>query len=266
MSTVYRPKLDHLLNDRPEELTGEVTPSGPEPTHQQHLMLAALGLLFAALLVVTARNWDFWSEYLFPQSAVSEMVAEGTATKTTSTANAKPGLPLSNHRSHASAKAAPAASAPEGAVVTTQRTVLPPLEIEVVSGDQHSKLQPKTNTLHVELDSSSQAPAAAQTSGAVTQAAQRAPITSSSDVVSHEVDPSYPYLAKQMKVQGSVLLRALISRTGEIQDLEVLKGPAVLAEAAREAVKQWRFKPYLQGGQPVETEAQVKVNFTISTY
>ena len=79
MSTVYRPKLDHLLDDRPQELTGEVTPSGPEPTHQQHLMLAALGLLFAALLVVTARNWDFWSEYLFPQSAGSEMVADGTA-------------------------------------------------------------------------------------------------------------------------------------------------------------------------------------------
>jgi len=46
----------------------------------------------------------------------------------------------------------------------------------------------------------------------------------------------------------------------------VLSGPAILSAAAREAVKQWRFKPYLQAGQPVETEARITVNFTISTY
>jgi protein TonB len=79
------------------------------------------------------------------------------------------------------------------------------------------------------------------------------------------VNPSYPLLARQMKVQGSVLLQALISREGSIQDLQILSGPAILAAAAREAVKQWRFKPYLQDGQPVETQAKITVNFTIST-
>jgi protein TonB len=234
-------------------------------------MMAALGLLFVALLVVTGRNWDFWSQYLFPQTAETDTPAgDGVSTKTQAvTASNKASTVTITRKPRSAPKAPPIV--PEAnqqtPAVTTQRTVLPPLEIEVVSGGQHSKLQPKTNALHVELDSGSQAqPSAAQSSGAITQAAQRVPITSGDQVVSHEVEPSYPYLAKQQKVQGSVLLRALVSKSGDIQDLQVLKGPTMLAEAARDAVKQWRFKPYYQDGQPVETEAQIRVNFTISAY
>ena len=61
------------------------------------------------------------------------------------------------------------------------------------------------------------------------------------------------------------MLQALIGQDGAIQALRVVSGPAILAEAAREAVKQWRFKPYYQSGRPVETEARITVNFTIST-
>jgi periplasmic protein TonB len=68
-----------------------------------------------------------------------------------------------------------------------------------------------------------------------------------------------------MKVQGAVILQALIGRGGNIQDLHILSGPAILSAAAREAVKHWRFKPYLQSGQAVETEARIIVNFTIWT-
>ena len=84
-------------------------------------------------------------------------------------------------------------------------------------------------------------------------------------ILSRPVEPSYPLLAKQMKVQGAVVLEALIGRDGNIQDLHVLSGPTILSTAAREAVKQWRFRPYLQSGQAVETEARITVNFTIST-
>ena len=73
-------------------------------------------------------------------------------------------------------------------------------------------------------------------------------------------------LARQMKVQGSVVLQALIGKDGLIQDLRVLSGPGILSTAAQEAVRQWRFKPYLQNGQAVETEANITVNFTISTF
>jgi protein TonB len=67
-----------------------------------------------------------------------------------------------------------------------------------------------------------------------------------------------------MKVQGSVLLQALISADGVVRDLRVLSGPAILASAAREAARGWRFKPYLHNGQPVETQATIAVNFTIN--
>ena len=79
------------------------------------------------------------------------------------------------------------------------------------------------------------------------------------------VEPDYPLLAKQMKVQGSVVLQALIGKAGTIEDLRVLSGPAILSSAAMEAVKQWRFRPYYVSGEPVETQARITVNFTIST-
>jgi protein TonB len=62
-----------------------------------------------------------------------------------------------------------------------------------------------------------------------------------------------------------VILEALIGKNGNIQNLRVLSGPAILSDAARDAVKQWHFKPYLMAGQPVETQARITVNFTIST-
>jgi protein TonB len=68
-----------------------------------------------------------------------------------------------------------------------------------------------------------------------------------------------------MKVQGSVVLDAVIGRDGAIQTLKIVSGPTILANAAMEAVRQWRFKPYYQEGAAVETEARITVNFTIST-
>jgi periplasmic protein TonB len=68
-----------------------------------------------------------------------------------------------------------------------------------------------------------------------------------------------------MKVQGRVDLEASIGKDGGIRMLNVLAGPTILADAAREAVKQWRFKPHFEDGQPVETQVPITVNFTIST-
>jgi protein TonB len=100
----------------------------------------------------------------------------------------------------------------------------------------------------------------------MTNASERVQLsTDSTQVLTHKVRPEYPLLARQMKVQGSVVLDAMIGRDGGIQDLRVVQGPTILAEAAREAVRQWRFKPYLQDGQAVETQAHITVSFMIST-
>jgi len=79
-----------------------------------------------------------------------------------------------------------------------------------------------------------------------------------------KVTPNYPPLARQARIQGSVVLQAEISKEGTIQNLQLISGHAMLAPAAIEAVKQWRYKPYLLNGEPVAVETQVVVNFSLS--
>jgi periplasmic protein TonB len=79
-----------------------------------------------------------------------------------------------------------------------------------------------------------------------------------------KTQPVYPPLARQARIQGTVVLQAEISKTGDIQNLRLISGHPMLAPAAIEAVKQWKYKPYLLNGEPVEVETQVQVNFTLS--
>jgi protein TonB len=78
------------------------------------------------------------------------------------------------------------------------------------------------------------------------------------------VQPEYPALAKQARIQGTVMLRAVIDREGMIQDLQVMSGHPLLVQAAINAVRQWRYRPFYLNDQPVEVETQVTVNFTLS--
>ena len=79
-----------------------------------------------------------------------------------------------------------------------------------------------------------------------------------------KVQPNYPPLAKSARIQGHVLLTAEISKDGTIQGLKLVSGHPMLAPAAIEAVKQWRYKPYLLNGDPVAVETQVEVIFSLS--
>ncbi len=78
------------------------------------------------------------------------------------------------------------------------------------------------------------------------------------------VQPNYPPLAKQARIQGQVVLQAEISKDGTIQNLQLISGHPMLAPAAIEAVKQWRYKPYLLNGEPVAVETTVLVNFSLT--
>ena len=80
----------------------------------------------------------------------------------------------------------------------------------------------------------------------------------------HRVQPEYPALARQVRVQGLVVLRAVISRDGTIENLQVLSGHPLLIQAALNAVRQWRYRPYVLNREPVEVETEVKVNFILS--
>jgi periplasmic protein TonB len=75
--------------------------------------------------------------------------------------------------------------------------------------------------------------------------------------------PVYPPMAIQTRTEGTVLLRAVIDRTGRISHVQVLSGPALLQHAARNAVEQWRYRPYVLNGQTVEVETHITVNFRL---
>jgi len=80
----------------------------------------------------------------------------------------------------------------------------------------------------------------------------------------HRVQPEYPVLAKMARVQGAVVLHAVISKQGGIEGLEVISGPPALVQAAVNAVRQWRYRPYYLNDEPVEVETQVTVNFVLA--
>jgi protein TonB len=81
----------------------------------------------------------------------------------------------------------------------------------------------------------------------------------------HRVEPSYPPLARSARIQGEVVLTAIIDGNGQIQNLQLVSGHPMLVPAALTAVRQWRYKPYLLNGQPVEVETTVTVIFTLSS-
>jgi len=79
----------------------------------------------------------------------------------------------------------------------------------------------------------------------------------------HRVEPQYPMIAKQLHIQGVVILKAVISREGRIEQAETVQGQDLLSRAALEAVRQWKYRPYYLNGEPVEVETQITVNFVL---
>jgi TonB family protein len=240
-------------------------PVSPDAETQPKRMLIALGILLVALAAVVLKDWDFW----FPPGGEVEEATTQSKSKSKSTAvPASTSTTPARERKPAAKSPAPAATTAPFAV-TAERAVLPPLQVEVVAGNRHINLPAKSNAIHLDVGSgatSSASSAPASLPNAPVSAGDRVQLSpQTTQSVSVSVPPDYPLLARQMKVQGAVSLQALISREGTIQELQILSGPGILAAAAREAVKQWHFKPYILNGQPVETQARITVNFTIST-
>jgi len=78
------------------------------------------------------------------------------------------------------------------------------------------------------------------------------------------VQPAYPPIARLARVQGAVQLRAIISKAGTIENLVVVSGPPTLVKSAIDAVRQWRYRPYLLNGEPIEVETEITINFVLS--
>jgi protein TonB len=101
----------------------------------------------------------------------------------------------------------------------------------------------------------------------VVRAAPSGPVRISSGVAAsiaiYKALPVYPAIAKVAGVQGTVILEATISTSGSIENLRVVSGPAMLRQAALDAVSQWRYRPYLLNGEPVAVETTVNVVFNL---
>jgi protein TonB len=229
-------------------------------------LVIALVLLLVALAAVLIKDRQFWfgsestivdADYVQPTVApqATPQVATQTPTKpavkTTTLAHA------AKKQVAAATPSAPAKPADAPAVVSN-RTVLPPLDVEVVAGDAHHKVHPGSNSKKLEITNpaASVARQAAPVAVPATNAAER-------QRLAEAIPPSYPPLAQHMNVQGSVVLEALIAADGSVQNLRKLSGPAILATAAQQAVRGWKFKPVFQNGMAVETKATITVNFSI---
>ena len=102
---------------------------------------------------------------------------------------------------------------------------------------------------------------------AVVRAENKGPARVSSGVMTglliNKTAPPYPVIAKAAGVQGTVILQATISKSGTIENLRVISGQPMLQQAALDAVKTWRYRPYLLNGQPIEVETTVNVVFSL---
>ena len=78
------------------------------------------------------------------------------------------------------------------------------------------------------------------------------------------VSPEYPLQARLGRIQAVVILHVLICKTGDVMTVDLITGHPALAPAAIEAVKQWKYKPYLLNGKPVEVDSQVQISFTLA--
>ena len=81
----------------------------------------------------------------------------------------------------------------------------------------------------------------------------------------HDVAPQYPPEAGRARIEGTVVLMAVIGKDGTVKDVRIENGLPILAQAAIDAVKQWRYRPYMIDGEPVEVDSRITINFTLST-
>jgi len=248
-----------------------MTPAPARKGSQPRKLMLALVLLLVALVAILIKDRQFWfgsEEAVIESDLPAAQPTPATAAQSAPATSAAPGaLSAPAHATKnpvATAKNSSQPAVPETPAVTATRTVLPPLDVEVIAGDNHHTVRPGSNVTKVQVAKvpgvQPEAPAASITSKAATHEVVPAAAT---HLPQTEIHATYPVLAQHMNVQGSVVLEALIGTDGMIENVRVLRGPAILSSAAQQAVREWKFKPIYQHGQAVESKATITVNFTI---
>jgi TonB family protein len=230
-------------------------------------MLFTAAVLGAVVVVVVYHSW-FRS--LIPGSANDSTVS---TSETTVAQGGSAKSKRSNPKRHGDAVVQTASQ--EQLIETTgiiQAALRSPSSVEVISGGgQHQMLPTQDDAINLDSRESGALPvadgrgaSAGNESGQ--SGAEQVRISSGTVELASPVSGNPAVLAKQSAVEGAVVLLARIDKDGNIQNIQVISGPQILFAAAREAVKQWRFKPHYDSGQAVATETQITVKFAISAH
>jgi protein TonB len=240
-------------------------------------------LAVAVLMLIAAGGYEAWTQWghgnapvpahvaaqpvktpaAVPQEALTPApvaTSSGTSSDTSSAlsstpeAESTPASPVAAHKAPAAFAAAPpiviknGASQPAAQSSATTDAPAPSITVVVRAGSG--------TALPSLMGSQSKAPTPALQVTHVSQGVSRG-------LLVKQIQPAYPATALQRRAEGAVELLATISKNGDISAVKILKGDAQLAHAAVEAVKQWKYKPYLLNGEPVEIQTQVTVKFKL---
>ena len=231
---------------------------GGESRSRRRFNIGVLGLLLAGLILLTSHQWPLWRQHLLATWGARGVNAQPGTAAPAATAPAPSENPANPQIPVKPSEPAPAAStrsreaqktSPKPAPPTVIKRPLPgpvplPSALPESPGDTPARTQPG-------IPEGSQTPAQRIR---VTQGVAQAGLI-------FKVDPEYPPVARTARIQGSVVLRAIIGTDGTVQQLQVVSGNPLLASPALNAVKNWRYRPYLVDGQLVEVETTVTVNF-----
>jgi general secretion pathway protein A len=129
------------------------------------------------------------------------------------------------------------------------------------------RMKPPSQSSNPETEPSTGTATESATANATGASPSAGPVPVSAETAStyliQRVEPEYPQQAREQQIQGSVVLNATVGTDGAVRELKVVRGDPQLADAALNAVRRWRFKPYASNGQSVDFETRITVNFTL---
>jgi protein TonB len=188
-----------------------------------------------------------------PQTSVSPANPPGRASKAITAESSKPSAlaPPAN-------KPVAANPAPEPIIIKSQHS-------QLVGKPVATPDAPALSVTEIAQDQAGTLPNLMGPSDAPTPVLQRVTVSQgvSRGLLVKQVQPVYPRGALQLHVEGSVQLMATVSKNGDISEVKVLSGDSQLSHAAVDAVKQWKYKPYLLNGEPMDIQTQITVNFKL---
>jgi protein TonB len=258
-----------LLEDEKEERSVSVSPQKEDLFHDslvvsgaksRHLdpwaavgSVALLSFILGALVVIPLFHTDplparstLTRLYLPPAGAASNVASLPVPTSTFSNIPTKISIPSALHTTQ-EASSVPVVT-PSGVVGGVPGGVVGGIPGGVLSGVLHSN-----GTAPVLASTTAPAPKRTRVPARIAEA----------NLV-YDVAPKYPPEAGRERIEGIVVLMAVIGKDGAVRDVRVESGLPVLAQAAIEAVRQWRYRPYILNGEPVEIDSQITINFNLS--